>query len=87
MHSITLKKIFKKYDIKACKLLKIDCEGAEYEILYNTDKNILKRCEYLRGEFHEDVRIREAGYSADTLKKYCDEIIGKVDAVVYVDEY
>ncbi len=35
VNSITLQKIFEENNIKNCDLLKIDCEGAEYEILEN----------------------------------------------------
>lgn len=35
VNSITLQRIFEENNIKNCDLLKIDCEGAEYEILEN----------------------------------------------------
>ncbi|MDR1418168.1 MAG: FkbM family methyltransferase [Endomicrobium sp.] len=53
--SITLDEIFKRHNINECKLLKIDCEGAEYEILYNTKLENLKNINHLRGEFHEGI--------------------------------
>lgn len=51
--SITLDEIFKQNNINEVKLLKIDCEGAEYEILYNTSLENLKKTKHMRGEFHE----------------------------------
>lgn len=48
---ITLKDIFIKNKIKQCDFLKIDCEGAEYEILYNTPKEILKKIMKISLEF------------------------------------
>ena len=48
---ITLKDIFEKNNIKKCDFLKIDCEGAEYEILYNAPKNILKKINKISLEF------------------------------------
>ncbi|MDR2432472.1 MAG: FkbM family methyltransferase [Puniceicoccales bacterium] len=78
VQSVTLEDIFEKFALKSCKLLKIDCEGSEYEILYNTDKDILKKCEHMRGEFHENNYIRKQGYSIAALEKYCEEIIGEV---------
>jgi FkbM family methyltransferase len=76
--SVTLDDIFKQYDIKACKLLKLDCEGSEYEILYGTSRDTLKKCKHLRAEFHETPRIRKAGYSIDKLIEYCKGIIEDV---------
>jgi FkbM family methyltransferase len=55
--SITLDEIFKQDNISEVKLLKIDCEGAEYEILYNTKLENLKNINHLRGEFHENIAI------------------------------
>src|SRR5262249_33377899 len=43
--SITLDEIFERNDISRCKLLKIDCEGAEYEILTST--SVLDRVDWL----------------------------------------
>ena len=37
-NTISLDDIIKIYEIKKLKVLKIDCEGAEYEILYNSKK-------------------------------------------------
>jgi len=48
--SIALDEIFDKYKIEKCKLLKIDCEGAEKEIFYNS--KILSKIENIRGELH-----------------------------------
>ncbi|MDR1942677.1 MAG: FkbM family methyltransferase [Endomicrobium sp.] len=36
------------------KLLKIDCEGSEYEILENTKEENLKKILHFHGEFHEN---------------------------------
>ncbi|MDR1457870.1 MAG: FkbM family methyltransferase [Puniceicoccales bacterium] len=83
VQSVTLEDIFEKFAIKSCKLLKIDCEGSEYEILYNTDKDILKKCEHMRGEFHEDSYIRNQGHSIAALEQYCKSVINEV----LVDHY
>ncbi len=42
----------KNNNIDKIKLLKIDCEGSEYEILNNVNRSILNKVEYLFGEFH-----------------------------------
>ncbi len=49
---IILKEIFEENKIKTCDLLKIDCEGAELEILLNTPKGILKKIKNIVLEYH-----------------------------------
>ncbi|MDR0742429.1 MAG: FkbM family methyltransferase [Puniceicoccales bacterium] len=85
VQSVTLEDIFEKFALKSCKLLKIDCEGSEYEILYNTDKDILKKCKHMRGEFHENDCIRQQGYSIAALESYCKGIIDEVLVEHYVE--
>ena len=50
--STTLDHIFDTLEVNKCKLLKIDCEGSEYEILLSTRS--LPKVDYLSGEFHEN---------------------------------
>jgi FkbM family methyltransferase len=85
VQSVTLEDIFEKFALKSCKLLKIDCEGSEYEILYNTDKDILKKCKHMRGEFHENRYTRKQGYSIAALESYCKAIIDEVLVTHYVE--
>ncbi|MCM2284893.1 MAG: FkbM family methyltransferase [Desulfobacula sp.] len=70
VESITLDQIFEKYGLKQCKLLKIDCEGAEYEILYNT--KVLGKIENIRGEVHDCDRETKNG---DALISHCKQFI------------
>ena len=71
--SITFDDIFDSNNISKCKLLKIDCEGAEYEILYNANEENLKNCEYMRGEFHIS---RD---KIESLKDYCKKYIKNIE--------
>lgn len=50
--TITLEQIFKDNKITHCRLLKIDCEGFEYEIFEHTPKEILEKIDYIVGERH-----------------------------------
>ncbi len=50
--SVTLASIFSNLEINHCALLKIDCEGSEYEIL-TAGEALLDRVDYLRAEFHQ----------------------------------
>jgi len=49
---VTLEDIFKKHRLKKLDLLKLDCEGAEYEILYETPAEILEKIKEIRLEYH-----------------------------------
>jgi len=51
--TITLKKILDDNQIEHCDLLKLDCEGAEYEILFSTSKNELKKIKQICLEYHK----------------------------------
>ncbi len=48
----TLTEVFKKQKIQACDFLKIDCEGAEFEILYSAER-VLRKVRTITCEFHE----------------------------------
>lgn len=51
VNSISLVEIFEKFDIKRIKLLKMDIEGFEYEVIKNSWE-VLNKIEYFSGEFH-----------------------------------
>ncbi|MFC1858625.1 FkbM family methyltransferase [Thermodesulfobacteriota bacterium] len=50
---MTLQDILDKHNIERCDLLKIDCEGSEYEILYNCSRNYLQRIRQTVIEVHK----------------------------------
>ena len=50
IESITLDDFLKENNIEKCKLIKLDCEGAEKEIIYSTKS--LAKIEYLVSELH-----------------------------------
>jgi FkbM family methyltransferase len=45
--------IFKKYKIKKCDLLKLDCEGSEYEIIKHAKVANLGKIQEIRMEYHD----------------------------------
>ena len=49
---LTLSQVFDENNIKKCDLLKVDCEGAEYDILYNCPMNYLQRIDQIAMEVH-----------------------------------
>jgi FkbM family methyltransferase len=73
--STTLDHIFDSLGVDKCKLLKIDCEGSEYEILSTTRS--LAKVEYLSGEFHQNKWLLSRGYTFEWLLKLCEDQIGQ----------
>jgi FkbM family methyltransferase len=55
----SLEDIFVKNGIEHCDILKMDCEGAEYEILYSTPVKCLDRISEIRLEYHNLNRKRD----------------------------
>lgn len=52
--TISLPDLFAKYNIDRCHILKIDCEGAEWQCFKNVADDVLDRIEYIIGEIHPD---------------------------------
>lgn len=48
----SLEKIFEANNINQCDMLKMDCEGSEFEILQSTPKNIFEKIAAIRMEYH-----------------------------------
>jgi len=65
--SVTLDNVFEYNNIKQCKMLKIDCEGAEHEIFEAFSFNY--PIEHLIGEFHLNDYLVSKGYTFHKLKK------------------
>ena len=57
---ITLDELFVRHRIDGCDLLKLDCEGAEYEILFGADEATLGRIRHIAGEYHEGLNEHRA---------------------------
>ena len=73
-HFTTLKNIIDKNRLDAIDFLKIDVEGAEYEILFNTPKEYFKRIKRIGLEYH-DWMTKKKG--AD-LKRFLEKLGFKV---------
>ena len=53
--STTLARIFEDHRIETCDFLKIDCEGGEYEILFECPESTLARIRTICLEYHDGV--------------------------------
>lgn len=49
---ITLEEVFRKNGVECCSLLKLDCEGAEFEILAGLSERVFKKIEAFYIEYH-----------------------------------
>jgi len=68
VQSMTLDDVFRHYGIASCKLLKIDCEGCEYDVLYST--GMLGRISGIAGEFHDYPALAAKGKTSAALQKF-----------------
>jgi len=65
----TLSDIFRKYEINKCDILKLDCEGEEYNILLNASDEILAKIVKIVGEYHDGLNQ----YTHDDLGNFLSE--------------
>jgi hypothetical protein len=49
---VTLDELFERFAVWKCPLLKLDCEGAEYEVLLNARPETLKKIGNIAMEYH-----------------------------------
>lgn len=81
---ISLDEIIDNYKINNIELLKIDCEGAEYDILYNSNYFRNKFVKNIVGEFHDlnyNTQIKNNQNSKDLIK-YCEKYTNIVNISV-----
>ncbi|MBU0532695.1 FkbM family methyltransferase [Patescibacteria group bacterium] len=67
----TLDNIFNDYNIKKCNFLKLDCEGAEYDILSNTSDTVFKKIDKIVLECHDG--FFDCNYDTDKLGKFLEK--------------
>jgi len=59
VEAVTLHDVFTEYKIERCDLLKMDCEGAEYDILYRCLPEDLRRIDQIAMEVHRGPKGNE----------------------------
>jgi FkbM family methyltransferase len=53
VEALSLDDLFRRHGIDRCDLMKLDCEGAEYEILFSASTEVFARIERIAMEIHE----------------------------------
>ncbi|MEA3440951.1 MAG: FkbM family methyltransferase [Chloroflexota bacterium] len=91
--SVSLADVLAQNEIKRCDLLKLDCEGAEYAILFNTGPEKLRRIDRIVMEYHEGVTdydhtdlerfLIESGYRIRITPNYVHNNLG----YLYADRF
>ena len=69
VESFNLKDFVKTNKIEKIDFLKIDCEGAEFEILLNFDKELMKKINKISAEIHENGNTGSLDELVDFLRK------------------
>lgn len=67
--AVTLDQIFADLGLDRCDFLKIDCEGAEFEILFHASGETLRRIRHVAMEYHDGV----TPYSHDDLIRFFEK--------------
>jgi FkbM family methyltransferase len=66
----TLDEIIKKFQVPKNSILKIDCEGCEYDIVYESSTETLKHFSYIKIEYHNgyknlEKKLRNSGFEVN----------------------
>lgn len=69
--AISLDDFCQQYSIEKCAMLKIDCEGSEYDILLHSKKFETGLVHDMLGEFHMNETLASQGFSMERLYEYC----------------
>jgi FkbM family methyltransferase len=66
---VTLEEAFRKAGISHCDLLKVDCEGGEYDIFFSASAETLRRIERISMEYHDECTSHSHGELAAFLRQ------------------
>jgi len=69
VNCITLESFFERNKIEKCDILKLDCEGGEYDILLNTPYKICSKIRRIAMEYHDGV----TEYNHEDLENFLKE--------------
>ena len=77
---VSLDSVFEEYEIDRCDLMKIDIEGHEYEVLYESSDSTLAKIQTIAGEYH-DVSPEDPRTRIENFERYLQELGFRVDVV------
>lgn len=80
LDAVSLADVFAEHGVERCGYLKLDCEGAEYEILYAMPPELLKRIDRIGMEYHA-VEGGAPEWSGERLAAYLRERGHETDLV------
>jgi FkbM family methyltransferase len=88
--AVSLASIPARYNVERIDLLKLDCEGAEYDILIGSDPAVLEKIDRIVMEYHDGITgfthtdlvnfLTEHGYQVNTWKNFAHDHIGYLRA-------
>jgi FkbM family methyltransferase len=88
--TVSFNKLFEKINIRNCDFLKVDCEGAEFDIFLNLDSKIYKKIKNMAVEYHDGLtdynhsdlvkRFKKEGYRIVIKKHPIEKNIGIIYA-------
>ena len=89
--ALSLADAFAMLEMDSCDLLKLDCEGAEYAILFNTPGPVLELVKRIVMEYHDNVVeythrdltrfLNEQGFEVETFRNPVHSYLGYLRAV------
>lgn len=68
VHCVSLDEALKNFAV--CNLLKLDCEGSEYEILYSSSPETLNKVKKIVGEYHN---LDDQEKNGESLRKFLEK--------------
>ena len=91
VHALSLADAFVLSEMEACDLLKLDCEGAEYAILFDTPQPVLERVQRIVMEYHDNIVqythhdlirfLNERGFRVETFPNPVHSYLGYLRAI------
>jgi len=91
VQALSLADAFAILEIESCDLLKLDCEGAEYSILFDTPQPVLERIQRIVMEYHDNIVrythhdltrfLNERGFQVETFPNPVHSYLGYLRAI------